>query len=76
MNWWRLCSGQRRRNIGKKTSSEVAVGYKIYDSEGIVVDSGHIYSNPIGIGEISKESFMVFDLDPRETYTMTFMDAS
>ena len=23
MAWWRLCSGQRRRNIGKKTSSEV-----------------------------------------------------
>lgn len=23
MNWWRLCSGQRRRNIGKKTGSEV-----------------------------------------------------
>lgn len=57
-------------------SNTVCVGYKLYDSDGIVVDSGHIYSNPIAIGEASKESFSIYDLDPRETYTLVFMNAS
>lgn len=57
-------------------SSAVSVGYKLYDSDGIVVDSGHIYSNPIAVGEASKEDFFVFGLDPRETYTLVFDNAS
>lgn len=57
-------------------SSAVSVGYKLYDSDGIVVDSGHIYSNPIAIGESSKETFTIYDLNPRETYTLKLSNAS
>ena len=54
----------------------MSVGYKLYDSDGIVVDSGHIYSNPIAVGEASKESFTIYGLDPRETYVLKFSNAS
>lgn len=57
-------------------SSNVNVAYKLYDSEGIVVDSGHIYSDPIAVGESSKDSFNIYDLDPRDTYTLKFENAS
>lgn len=57
-------------------SSTVCVGYKLYDSDGVVVDSGHMYSNPIAVGEASREDFIIFDLDPRETYTLVFSNAS
>lgn len=60
----------------KNESSTVCVGYKLYDSDGVVVDSGHIYSNPIAIGEASKDSFSIYDLDPRETYKLVFSNAS
>ena len=57
-------------------SSTVCVGYKLYDSDGLVVDSGHIYSNPIAVGEASKEDFIIWDLNPRETYKLVFSNAS
>ena len=57
-------------------SSTVCVGYKLYDSDGVVVDSGHIYSNPIAVGEASKEDFIIYDLNPRETYKLVFSNAS
>lgn len=57
-------------------SSTVTVGYKLYDSDGIVVDSGQMYSNPIAVGESSKETFTIYDLDPRETYTLKLSNAS
>ncbi len=57
-------------------SSNVNVGYKLYDSEGIVVDSGHINSDPLAVGESSKDSFNIYDLDPRDTYTLKFENAS
>jgi hypothetical protein len=57
-------------------SSTVCVGYKLYDSDGVVVDSGQMYSNPIAIGEASKEQFIISDLDPREIYTLVFSNAS
>lgn len=57
-------------------SSNVNVGYKLYDSDGIVVDSGHIYSDPLAIGESSKDEFNIYDLDPRDTYTLKFENAS
>ena len=57
-------------------SGTVAIGYKVYDSDGIVVDSGHIYSDPIAVGEASKKTFRIYDLDPRGTYTVVFINAS
>lgn len=57
-------------------SSTIAIGYKLYNSDNIVVDSGHIYSDPIAVGESSKDDFSVYDLDPRDVYTLKFENAS
>lgn len=63
--------------IGESNVSDtVAVGYKLYDSDGLVVDSGHIYSDPIAIGESCKDTFNIYDLNPRETYTLKFINAT
>lgn len=55
-------------------SDRVHVGYKLYDSEGVVVGSGQILSDPIAVGESSRETFTIYDLDPRETYVLKFLD--
>ena len=57
-------------------SEYIHVGYKLYDSEGIVVDSGEILAGPIAVGEATKDSFWISDLDPREEYTLKLMDVS
>lgn len=57
-------------------SSTVAIGYKLYNSDNIVVSSGHIYSDPIAVGESSKNDFSIYDLDPRDVYTLKFENAS
>ena len=56
-------------------SDRVHVGYKLYDSEGVVVGSGQILSDPIAVGESSRDSFTIYDLDPRETYVLKFLNA-
>lgn len=60
----------------RNESDYVRIGYKLYDKDGVVVDSGTILSDPIAVGESSKETFTVWDLDPREEYTLKFVDAS
>ena len=57
-------------------SNAVCVGYKLYDSDGIVVNSGTIYSDPIAIGESARDTFLIFDLDPRDTYILKLENAS
>lgn len=57
-------------------SSSVHVGYKLYDSEGIVVASDQIYSTSIAVGETTIATESIYDLDPRESYTLVLMDAS
>ena len=57
-------------------SDYIHVGYKLYDSEGVVVGSGQIFAGPVGVGESIKDSFTIWDLDPRETYTLKFLDVS
>lgn len=63
------------KTSGTNTSDTVAIGYKLYDSNNVVISSGHIYSDPIAIGESCKADFYVYELNPRETYTLKFLDA-
>jgi len=57
-------------------SSSVHVGYKLYNSEGIVVASDQISSTSIAVGETTIATESIYDLDPRESYTLVLMDAS
>lgn len=56
-------------------SSSAEVGYKVYDEDGIVVTSGDIYTNNLAIGEKSKKTFTVNDLDPMKIYTLKLFDS-
>ncbi len=58
------------------TANAQRVGYKLKNSKGIIVDSGHIYSNPIAVGETSYEDIFVYDLDPSDTYTLVLENAA
>lgn len=58
----------------QEESDYIHVGYKLYDSEGIVVGAGQILAGPVGVGESIKDTFTVWDLDPQETYTLKFLD--
>lgn len=60
------------RTGGSSGSHSVSFGYKLRNSDGIVVDSGSVYSNPISVGETSKSSINVYNIDPRDTYTLEF----
>lgn len=55
----------------QNVADDVAVGYRLTDSTGMVVGSGTIYSEEIRPGEKSKGHSYVNDLDPAETYTLT-----
>lgn len=57
-------------------SNAVCVGYKLYDSDGIVVDSGTIYSSPIAVGESAKDTFSIYNIDPRDKYVLKLENAS
>ena len=56
-------------------SSFAEIGYKVYDEDGIVVTSGDIYTNNLAIGEKSKTTFTVDDLDPMKVYTLKLFDS-
>ncbi len=56
-------------------SSSAEVGYKVYDEDGIVVTSGDIYTNNLAIGEKSRKTFTVRDLDPMKVYTLKLFDS-
>ena len=60
---------------GKRNVSRYAeIGYKVYDEDGVVVESGDIYTNNLAIGEKSKNTFTISDLDPMKTYTLELFD--
>jgi hypothetical protein len=51
-------------------SSEI--GYKLKNSQGIIVDSGQFYVAPMAVGEICLEEEIIFDLNANDSYTLTF----
>lgn len=48
------------------------VGYKLKNSQGIIIDSGHFYVAPMAVGEVCLEEETIFDLNPNDSYTLTF----
>ena len=56
-------------------SASTEIGYKLYDSDGVVVDSGTIYVTPLAEGETARENEYIYNLDPNETYTLKLMNA-
>lgn len=69
--------------LGEKTSgnsdnlSYDMFNYKIYDSEGYMVDSGSVFVGPsLGAGDKFKDdSLVIYDLTPGETYTLQLLDS-
>ena len=71
-------SGEKTYDIqGNSHSSKCRIGWKLYDSEGFVLDSGTSYSSgAVEVGEKFKDSIfnMLLSLDPNETYTLVILN--
>ena len=63
------------KSSDKNESSSTQIGYKLYDSDGVVVDSGTIYVTPLAEGETARETENIYDLNPNETYTLVLMNS-
>ena len=62
---------------GSSYSSSCQVGYKVYDSDGYVVESGTFYSDSIKVGDKFKDDyFWVNNLEIGETYTLVLLNVS
>ena len=62
---------------GSSCSSSCIVGYKIYDSDGYVVESDTFYSEKMCVGEKFKDAYIyVYDLEIGETYTLELLNVS
>lgn len=63
---------------GNDYSRICAVGYKIYDSEGYVVETGTYYTDQIKVGDEFRDDAepIFFDVLPGETYTIELIDAT
>lgn len=59
---------------GNNQSTSMMIGYKLYDSDGIVVDSGTIYTESVAVGEKFRETKKVYDLTPGKTYKLVLLD--
>ena len=57
-------------NYSTSTSHYSHVGYKLKDSSGVIVDSGSTGINPMAVGETSKNTFYINNLDANESYTL------
>lgn len=69
-------SGEQIYNYkGDNISSSCEVGYKLYDSQGYVVESGTTGSTAVQKGEKFKDAAIwIIFLDPNESYTLEFLD--
>ena len=59
-------------NNSDSSSSYSHVSYKLKNSEGIVVNSGSILINPMSAGEIAMGNAYLNDLNPNDSYILTF----
>lgn len=65
------------KTYGKNTLSYDIISYKLYDSNGFLIDSSNIYLNALGIGDKFKdETITVYDVVPGEKYTIEFLEYS
>lgn len=67
-----IISGEK--TYGNKNSYDI-FGYKLYDSEGYMVNSGRVHLRSLVKGDkFSDDSITFYDLTPGETYTLKFYD--
>ena len=57
-------------NYSSSTSHYSHIGYKLKDSNGVIVDSGNASINPMAVGETSKDTIYINNLDANESYTL------
>lgn len=65
--------------FGQKTyghsSSYDIISYKLYDSNGYLIDSGNVYLRSLNAGDKFKDdSIVVYDITPGESYTLQFTE--
>ncbi len=60
------------KNNSKYSASYFYVGYKLKNSKGIVVKSEKTGLPSVGVGETVQDDFIIFDLDPTDSYVLEF----
>lgn len=58
---------------GNDYSAQAKFGWKLYDADGTVIDSGTVYSDTIKVGEQSKGYFYVYDLEEFAEYKLEIL---
>lgn len=67
-------SGQK---IDGDSSSYDIISYKLYDSDGYLIDSSNVYLQSLSAGDKFKDdSIVVYDITPGESYTLQFAEYS
>lgn len=65
-------SGQK--TYGNSSSYDI-ISYKLYDSNGYLIDSGNVYLKSLNEGDKFKDnSIIVYDVTPGENYTLQFVE--
>lgn len=60
---------------GNNYSDDAAYGWKLYDEDGFVVDSGTGYSDgAVAVGEKTKDRLMIFSVKNGKTYRLELLD--
>ena len=68
-------SGQKTYDSNPSTSSYCPIGWKLYDGNGYVVDSGTCYSSSIFVGERFRDAKdWVYNLRPGQTYYLELIN--
>lgn len=63
------------KTYGETSSSYDVIAYKIYDSEGYMIDSGNAYLRNLTAGDKFKDdTIVVYDVTPGEIYTIQFYE--
>jgi hypothetical protein len=63
------------KTYGETSSSYDMIAYKIYDSQGYMIESGNIYLRNLVAGDKFKDdTIVVYDVTPGEAYTIRFSE--
>lgn len=57
-------------NDSSSSSHYSKVGYKLKDPDGVIVDSGTGYINPMSVGETAKDSICIWNPDLNLQYSL------
>ena len=69
-----IFSGEK--TYGNSSSYDI-ISYKLYDSNGYLIDSSNVYLNSLSAGDKFKDdSIVVYDITPGENYTLQFAEYS